>query len=108
MEEVTIGKAHANTQKLNRNVSMVTAVFLNQKRMNVCEHTTKMASLEFLKGGCEEWMEGNLKGNYLIYLILHILNFPPSIPRNPLVVPFKNSLVMPSLSCVHIYSLSSD
>ena len=44
-------------------------VFLNQKRANVCEHTTKMVSLEFLKGATkglqEEWMEGNLKGNYL-------------------------------------------
>ena len=37
-----------------------------------------------------------------------LLNFPPSIPCNPLVAPFKNSLVMPSLSCVHIYLLSSD
>ena len=25
---------------------MVTDIFLNQKRVNVCEHTTKMASLE--------------------------------------------------------------
>ena len=36
--------------------------------MNVCEHTTKMASPEsFFKGATrglrEEWMEGNLKGN---------------------------------------------
>ena len=46
IEEITVGKAHANTRKLNRNISTVTAVFLNQKRMNVCEHTTKMASLE--------------------------------------------------------------
>ena len=45
------------------------AVFLNQKRANVCEHMTKMASLEFLKGATrglqEEWIEGNLKENYL-------------------------------------------
>ena len=46
IEEITIGKAHANTQKLNRNILMVTAVFLNQKRVNVCKHTTKMRSLE--------------------------------------------------------------
>ena len=48
---------------------MDTAVFLNQQRAKVCEHTIKMASLEFLKGATrglrEEWMEGNLKGNYL-------------------------------------------
>ena len=46
IEKITVGKAHANTQKLNRNILTVTAVFLNQKRMNLCEHTTKMASLE--------------------------------------------------------------
>ena len=33
------------TLKLNRNISMDTVVFLNQKRVNVCEQTTKMVSL---------------------------------------------------------------
>ena len=33
-----------------------------------------------------------------------LLNFPPSIPHNPLVAPFKNSLVTPFVSCVHIHS----
>ena len=46
IEEIIIAKAHANTQKLNQNILMITAVFLNQQRVNVCEHTTKMASLE--------------------------------------------------------------
>ena len=54
IEEISKGKEHANTQKLNQNNLTVTDVFLNQKRVNVCEH------------------------------------------------------VMPSLSCVHIHSLSSD
>ena len=40
------GQAHTNTRKLNRDISTGTAVFLNRKRVNVCEHTTKMASLE--------------------------------------------------------------
>ena len=35
IEEITVGKAHANKRKLHRNISTVTAVFLNQKRMNV-------------------------------------------------------------------------
>ena len=60
---------NTHTQKQNPNISTDPAVFLNQKRANVCEHTTKMASLEFLKGATrvlqEEWMEGNLKGDYL-------------------------------------------
>ena len=33
---------HTNTQKLNRKVSTITDVFLDQKRVNVCEHTIKM------------------------------------------------------------------
>ena len=52
---------------------MGTAVFLNQKRANVCEHMTKIHS-----------------------------------SLNPLVAPFINSLVMPSLSCAHIHLLFSD
>ena len=57
------------TRKQNRDILMDMAIFLNQKRANVCEHTTKMAPLEFFKvatrGLREEWMEGNLKGDYL-------------------------------------------
>ena len=37
--------SRTGTRKLNRNISTGTAVFLHQKRANVCEHTTKMASL---------------------------------------------------------------
>ena len=57
------GQAHTNTWKLNRDISTGTAVFLNRKRVNVCEHTTKTASLENLRkvppGGCERdgWRE---------------------------------------------------
>ena len=70
IEDITGGKAHVNTRKLNLNILTITEVFLNQNRVNVCEHTTKMASLESLLKGAtrvlrEEWMEGNLKGNYL-------------------------------------------
>ena len=43
------GHAHKNTRKQNLNISTDTAVFLNQKRANVCEYTMKMASLEFWK-----------------------------------------------------------
>ena len=38
------------TRKQNQNISTDMAIFLNQKRANVCEHTTKMASLEFFLG----------------------------------------------------------
>ena len=48
IEGITVGQAHVNTRKLTRNILTGTAVFLNQKRANVCEHTTKMVSLESL------------------------------------------------------------
>ena len=35
----------SHTRKQNWNILADTAVFLNEKRANVCEHTTKMASL---------------------------------------------------------------
>jgi hypothetical protein len=43
-EEITRRKTHINTRKLNWNVSTITDVFLNQKRVNACEHTVTMAS----------------------------------------------------------------
>ena len=39
-------KGTISTQKLNWYVSTITHVFLNQKKVNICEHTVKMASLE--------------------------------------------------------------
>ena len=46
-EEISIGKAYTNTQKLIQYISTITDVFLNQKRINVCEHMEKMASHGF-------------------------------------------------------------
>ena len=40
-------------------------------------------------------------------LVLTSDNYLPSIPHNPLVAPFKNSLVTPSVSCVRIDSFPS-
>ena len=42
------GQAHTNTRKLNRDILMGTAIFLNQKRANVCEYTTKMPSHKYI------------------------------------------------------------
>ena len=51
------------TWKQYRDILTGKAIFINQKRVNVCEHTTKMASLESLwkvpPGGSER--NGNLK-----------------------------------------------
>ena len=49
IEEITEEQAHTNTRKLYRDISTGTAVFLNQKRVNVCEHTTMKASLVCLR-----------------------------------------------------------
>ena len=46
IEEISGGKTHTNIRKLIQNILMVTDVFLNQKRVNVCEHMEKMASLD--------------------------------------------------------------
>ena len=59
-----------NSLKLYRDISTGTAVFIKQRRVSVCEHVTKMASLESFwmchqRVVREEGMEGNLKGNYL-------------------------------------------
>ena len=35
IEEITVGQEQVNTQKLNQNISTVTAVFLNEKRVLV-------------------------------------------------------------------------
>ena len=48
IEEITLGQVHVNTQKLNLNNLMVTAVFLNQKRVNLWEHMTRSSDAIFI------------------------------------------------------------
>ena len=43
--EITVGQAHGNCIEIFRQAWLS---FINRKRVNVCEHTTKMASLESL------------------------------------------------------------
>ena len=50
-EEISGRKVHTNKWKLNWNVSMITDVFLDHKRVNVCEHTVKMAPHEIVPCG---------------------------------------------------------
>ena len=40
-EEISRQKAHTNTWKLNWNISTITDIFLDQKRVNVYKHTVK-------------------------------------------------------------------
>ena len=47
IEEITRGKAHTNTLNLNQNILTVTDVFLNQKRVNVCEHKQRLHDVIF-------------------------------------------------------------
>jgi len=47
-EEISRGKALTNTWKLILYILTITDVFLNQKRVDVCEHAVKMEPHEFL------------------------------------------------------------
>ena len=38
IEEISGGKAHTNKWKLIQNISTITDVFLNQKKVNICTH----------------------------------------------------------------------
>ena len=108
IEEFTMDR-HTNTHTETKSKYFEdTAILLNQKRTNVCEHTTRIASLEFLKSATrglqEEWMKGNLIGDYLRLM-------PGLCPSIPLATPWwhlSKTLVMLSLSYAHIHSLSSD
>ena len=51
---------------------MITNVFLNQKRVNICQHMVKTALQESFgellperEGGSSGWMEGNFNGNHM-------------------------------------------
>jgi hypothetical protein len=44
---------HTNTLKLICNISTITNVFLNQKRVNVCEYMVKMMQERVSERGCE-------------------------------------------------------
>ena len=46
IEEISRGKAHTNALKFIQNILTITDVFLNQKRVNICEHMVKIASRE--------------------------------------------------------------
>ena len=60
IEEITEEQAHTIIRKLYRDILTGTVVFFKRRRVNVCEHTTKKASLESLQKVPD--------------------NFPPSIP----------------------------
>ena len=51
-------KAHINTRKLNWNLSTITDVFPNQKRVNVCEHTIQTVPPGWVRGRKREGVEG--------------------------------------------------
>ena len=46
IEEISRGKTHTKTRKLIQNILMITDFFLDQKRVNFCEHTIKITSHE--------------------------------------------------------------
>ena len=42
-DEISGGHSQINTRKIKLYVSTLTEIFLNQKILNICEHTVKMA-----------------------------------------------------------------
>ena len=71
-------------------------VFVNQKRVNVCEHTINMSLCDiFSRWKPQCWLKATI-----IYLF-------PSIQfsRNPLVAPFKNSSDAIFFVCSHTFAL---
>ena len=96
IEEISGWKAHADTRKFNWIFLTITDVFLDQKRVNVCEHMVKMVSHESFgkvppdlvldeKG---EGMEEKLNGNHL-RLIPGLC-----LEDNELICEFKMAAVM--------------
>ena len=72
---------------------MDTAVFLNQRRANVCGHTTKMASLEFFKGATRGVARGMDLGKFKRRLS-EVNARPVSRGQNELVYKFNFQQVM--------------
>ena len=54
-----------NTQKLNRNILTIIDDFLDQNRVNVCEHMVKMVPPVGLRDRELGGAEGKFNGNYL-------------------------------------------
>ena len=66
---------HTNTLKLISDISTITDVFLDQKRVNVCEDTIRTAPREFRKSTTrmgareEDWRSGGDGGKNLMGII---------------------------------------
>ena len=55
-------EAHTNTRKINLDISTITDVFLNQKKVNLCEHTAKLEPRECFVKVCETEIGSNGRG----------------------------------------------
>ena len=64
IEGISRGKLHTNTLKLIQNISTITYVFLDQKRIKIYEHTVKNKNHQERNRKKGE-AEGKLSGNYL-------------------------------------------
>ena len=73
-KEISGGKAHTNTRKLVQNILMVTDVFLNQKRVNVCVCFPKA---EISRFSCDSFL--NVPTILLEISVLFIIKYIKSI-----------------------------
>ena len=72
-EDISREEAHTNTRKLNWYISTIADVFLDQKRVNVCEHMVKMAPSLGLRGQKKEeqiWQDEETDGDCYLELDL--------------------------------------
>ena len=102
-QELKRSQKDRHTRKLYRDISTGTAVFLNRKAVNVCEHTTKTASLESLQkvppGGCERdgWREIDILWQTLGFLMyMPHLSYLFHTKHNHLAANFKKINILNS------------
>ena len=78
--EISGCKKQMNTHKLNWNVSTIRDVFLNQKRINVCERTVKMTPCDAVFSVCSHtfilfWLRKTYMSVEIHQLSFHVLFF---------------------------------
>ena len=117
MKKISRWKAHTNTWKLNWNISTITDTVLDQKRVNVCEHTVKTGPHDRFGKVPPEWMRGRMGGgdrgkiewkSSEVNTRWFPFNFP-SIPFTP--SPFLSCTysrgTFPKLSCDAVFTVCS-
>ena len=84
IEEISGWKAHINTRKLNWNVSMITYIFLDQKRT----HDKDVATWQFRKSATK-WILDRKDGGKIEWKLSEVITRSVSRGQNELIGEFK-------------------